>query len=109
MTVKLDSSIINQLKDFFKVYHYEQESVYCYPGQIPMLAFVVIKGIAVFKNKKESFVMKAGELWGLKHILNGQTADYSVTFCKDTDILAIDKTTLRQIDERENPLAPYFK
>ena len=97
-TYKLKSDQIEQIKLFSQEKKFQVETQLFYEGQIPIVAYLVVKGcIDLLKNKKIKITLCEGSIVGVNELLNHTPSKLSARVQADSILYFLDKSTLNEI------------
>jgi CRP-like cAMP-binding protein len=89
-----------------------QKSTLFYEGQIPFVAFLIVKGsISLTKRKRPRKIIRPETILGLHSLMNKNPSPYEAIAQEGTEICFIDKTTLIEIlnDKHDKELFHFFQ
>lgn len=98
--LNITDGLIEKLKCFSTIKTYTQSAPLFYEGQIPIVAFLVLRGsIHLSKKKRLQNVLRAGSIIGAEEVLHLEPCDVSAEVTSDTTLCFLDRTTLIELDK----------
>lgn len=104
-SIKLDDECIGKLKSMCPTNFFHNDTILYYSGQIPMVAFLIIEGsVTLSKNKKIKAKINAGELLGIKELINRTSSSFTAEASAHTSVCYIDRSTAQTIIRQGDPM-----
>lgn len=109
--IKLSDELIEKIKSYSTVKTFSLKSPLFYEGQIPIVAYLILKGnIQLSKKKKVQHTLKSGTLLGSNEVINKIPCDFTAEALNNTTVCFIDRSTLLEMHEGTNQeLSPLLK
>ncbi len=103
---KIDTTILETLKDHFETVTFNNEFDLVYEKQIPNTGIILISGeLNLLKRKKIIELKIPGISLGIKNILDNIPFRFNCRVKKDTELILISKSELiRILNEKNSPL-----
>lgn len=101
-TIKLNPFFLEKIKKISHLKSFTMASPLFYEGQIPNVAFLLLKGnIILFKKKKVKNIIQPGNLIGLEELMTNTKSKFSAEVAPDSTLCFLDKSTMLEIINSE--------
>ena len=104
--INLTETLIEKLKELTTVRTFSLKSPLFYEGQVPIVAYLVLRGsIQLSKKKKLHQILRPGMLLGGNALLEKKPSDVTAEVLGNTTLCFIDRSTMLEIENNDSELA----
>lgn len=110
--IQLEPTTIRKIVSKGHVHTFPVESDLFYEGQVPFVAYLIIKGKVHFtKNKRNKGNVGPGSLLGLRELYTHTPSTLGARVFPDTEVVYLDRSTIHEIMscDEDSELSVFFK
>ncbi len=108
--IRLPLEVSNFIKKNFEEHSYERDSLFCYKGNIPPVAFFLIDGaVELYKNNKLIRRYQKNHLIAARNLYDKSSIDFDIKIRSNTKTITINRFRLMELCVLDNILTNYLK
>jgi CRP-like cAMP-binding protein len=101
--IEVSKEIKDRILKISESHIYSVDSDLYYEGQIPIVAYLLVKGeVSLNKKRRKDVPIRPGSLFGLKELMLNDKSTYGAQIKAKSEVCFLDKSLIKEIIDFEN-------
>ena len=96
--IEVSEEILEKIKSISESHTYTADSDLYYEGQIPVVAYLLLKGeVTLIKKRRKSIPIRHGSLFGLKELMRLEKSVYGAQIKAGSEVCFLNRSSINEI------------